>query len=142
MRNHIKAICVCVLLGGTLLSAQSRVVATVPFDFVVRNHLLPAGVYSISVDAERNAVLIRGEEANAIFALTHAAQSGTIGTDAKLVFKRYGDRYFLSQVWPAATDQGRQLLVSKMEQELARKVGKPEIVAVLVGGTKVPRAAR
>src|SRR4029077_12141085 len=92
MRNHIKAICVCVFLGGTLLSAQSRVVATVPFDFVVRNHLLPAGVYSISVDAERNAVLIRGEEANAIFALTHAAQSDTIGTDAKLVFKRYGDR--------------------------------------------------
>jgi hypothetical protein len=29
-----------------------------------------------------------------------------------------------------------------MEQELARKVGKPEVVAVLVGGTKVPSAAR
>src|SRR5690348_12216549 len=120
MRNCIKAACICVLLGGTLLSAQSRVVATVPFDFVVRNHLLPAGVYSISVDSDRNTVLIRGEEANAMFALTHAAQSGTIGKEARLVFKRYGDRYFLSQVWPARTNQGRQLLASRMEQELAR----------------------
>jgi hypothetical protein len=28
-----------------------------------------------------------------------------------------------------------------MEQELARKVGKPEVVALLVGGTKVPTAS-
>jgi hypothetical protein len=37
----------------------------------------------------------------------------------KLVFHRYGDRYFLAQVWTAGSDQGRELPKSRRETEIA-----------------------
>ena len=42
---------------------------------------------------------------------------------AKLVFNRYGERYFLSQVWPAGEKQYRQLPKSRQEATLAAQAG-------------------
>ena len=41
-------------------------------------------------------------------------------TESKLIFNRYGDRYFLSQVWTAGNSSGRQLLKSDREKEMAQ----------------------
>jgi hypothetical protein len=37
---------------------------------------------------------------------------------AKLVFHRYGDQYFLYQIWPAGATTGRQFLKSHSEREI------------------------
>jgi hypothetical protein len=39
---------------------------------------------------------------------------------ATLVFHRYGDQYFLFQVWPAGEQTGRQFFKSKAEREAQR----------------------
>jgi hypothetical protein len=61
---------------------------------------------------------------------------------AKLVFSRYGERYFLRQVWAPGMDRGRELSASKAEQEFARSFGKPEIVSLLVTAPGMRRPAR
>ncbi len=52
---------------------------------------------------------------------TNAAVSDRdLKSESKLVFNRYGDRYFLSQVWTEGNSQGRQLLMSDREKEIAQ----------------------
>jgi hypothetical protein len=143
--SNLKVFCACAILAGACLSAQTgqQIIANVPFDFAVMNQHMRAGSYTVTTNLVQGTVLIRGEENNsAMFALTIPAQAPKIQIQAKLVFNRYGDRYFLTQVWPAATDQGRQLHTSKAEQELARTAGKPEIVALLAPLPKSPTAGR
>ena len=88
-------------------------------------------------------VFVRGEENDsAMFALTIATQAPQSQIQPKLVFNRYGDRYFLAQVWPPETDQGRLLPTSKEEREFARAAGRPEVVALLATVPKPPKTGR
>ena len=137
--NTLKAFSACALLAVSCLSAQSdhRITVNIPFDFVVKNQHMSAGTYDVTTDLVRSTVLIRGENSDsAAFALSFAAYAGTTPTQAKVVFKRYGERYFLSQVWYPATNLGREIGASKVERELARSSGKPEIIALLASAPK------
>jgi hypothetical protein len=143
--NALRAASVYLLLGVACVSAQPRtwIIANVPFDFVVRNQHFAAGAYSVTVSRAQGTLLIRGEDnGSATFALSNAAQRGRTETQPTLVFNRYGDHYFLSQVWAYGSDSGRELTRSKMEEELASKTGKPEIVALLATGSRSRRTAR
>jgi len=143
--NSLKTFGACALLAAACLSAQSGyMIVNIPFDFSVKNQHLTAGNYTVTTDIGHAVVLIRGEEEGspAMFALTTPTQAPKIQVQPKLVFNRYGDRYFLTQVWQATTDQGRILQPSKAEQELARSVGKPQVVALLAVGPKSPRTGR
>jgi hypothetical protein len=51
--------------------------------------------------------------------LSNYAEAAKAPDQGKLVFNRYGDRYFLSEIWTAGDTSGRTLLVSKVERELA-----------------------
>ena len=51
--------------------------------------------------------------------LSHAVQASAGPTHGKLVFNKYGDEYFLFQVWPSGTGIGHELLKSRREAELA-----------------------
>jgi hypothetical protein len=130
--NKRSALVACALLAACCLSAQEpRLAANVPFDFMARNQHFAAGSYTVVVDIPKAVVLIRGAE-DALFTLSIATTRGHSDLRPKLVFNRYGDRYFLSEVWPAGRDDGRQLLPCKAELELAKNGAKPEIVALLI----------
>ncbi len=47
---------------------------------------------------------------------------------SKLVFHRYGDRYFLAQLWVAGSDSGRELAQSPREMEVARNYTVQDVV--------------
>jgi hypothetical protein len=49
----------------------------------------------------------------------------------KLVFHRYGDRYFLSQVWGTDQSTGSQLQKTAQERELARN-SRGELATIFV----------
>ena len=109
-----------------------------PFDFTAGSATLKAGRYSIkkmngNVISFRSAEGSRKVLVDAPLAVgARASKSG-----ARLVFNRYGDLYFLSQVWLNA-DTGQQLFPSKSEGEarnaqLAKGV-KPERVEITVLG--------
>ena len=75
-------------------------VANIPFAFNVGNTNLPAGKYTITVlnpTSDRKILKIRSTKGASATVLT-TDESGNISDDAKLVFQRYGDRYFFAQV--------------------------------------------
>jgi hypothetical protein len=82
--------------------AQTRMVATVPFDFIVRGKTFPAGNYEVRVsDSADGIAFIDNLKSNeATFAVTiPSAGTDPAGSQAALVFDRIENRYFLAQIW-------------------------------------------
>ena len=108
----------------------NKVIAQVPFEFIVGNKTLAAGEYSVrALDNAGNALMIRAADSkDQAIRLSITAGPEKNKTNARLVFHRYGDRYFLAQVWSQGQSTGHELLKSRqeraMERELARIASK------------------
>ena len=134
------AVVCCVLILAVVVPTLAqlpgtRLHATIPFDFTVRGRLLPAGTYELRrVNDEPETLMIQNVKTRrtAMFETDPVEAHKTPG-HAKLVFHRYGDDYFLSQVWTSGDDTGREITPSHKErQELAGNNTQPETVAVAV----------
>src|SRR3954464_5533687 len=87
-------------LGSICLMAQGPIQVTIPFDFTVGAKSFPAGDYLVRPDMTSVVTSIRSADGqSAAMALTHPIQAIKVSGGTRLVFNRYGDRYFLSQVW-------------------------------------------
>ena len=131
-----------VLYGALLLAAsasiaqtkQGDVVADIPFPFIVAHQTLPAGRYIVS-PANTDALGIHDANHHGTFVPTQSTQRSVNDTSCKLVFHRYGDTYFLSEVWVAGNSNGRALFRSRAERELAES-GKDREIAEVRPGSK------
>src|SRR5260370_4331176 len=105
-----------------LVRAQDAMAVSIPFEFLAGRATVPAGEYSIQKLNETSAVLLihYSDPSASVLLITNAAQAKKMQTGSKLVFNRYGNRYFLSQVWTAGSIRGRQLLKSPGEKEIAQ----------------------
>ena len=124
-----------VLLGLGLLVGMSAYAQTlnlkadVPFNFIISGATLPAGEYTIKGLGAGSAIAVRGPNPKAsLFVLSHRCSSTGAAKQSKLVFHRYGDRYFLAQLWVAGRDSGRQLPKSPREMEVARDYTLQDVV--------------
>ncbi len=131
MRKQIMQVFAClglfIALGVTSAAAQANtVVADVPFNFTVQDRQLLAGEYRIEQIAPATLV-IRGAGGEAHTMVMTIAVRSLDPSEGKLVFNRYGSRYFLKQVWAAGELQGRELIKSKAEKELAKSQTKSEV---------------
>ncbi len=104
----------------------NSVKANIPFDFMVAGKMFPAGEYTISRGSSTGFLVIRNYEAKKAASFLVQNATGKVETKAKLVFNRYGEDYFLSQIWDGYSD-GNQLPKSKAERKAA-KAGRDNIV--------------
>jgi hypothetical protein len=100
----------------------NKVVADVPFEFSVGYKAMPAGEYSVQTISVDNGLLIQSADGKAL-ALRQSDETARIKDkpQAHLVFHRYGDRYFLAEVWNGADNTGRQLMKSQEERAIERE---------------------
>jgi hypothetical protein len=126
MKQHIvrflHASCLCLAVSLTSAFAQSSQTITVdlPFAFQVNNKQFPAGKYEVRAGAGQDPVLLRSVDCRrAIFSLSSPIYSEKNRDVPSLVFTRYDDRYFLSQIWMPGSNSGRTLMPSREERELA-----------------------
>ena len=97
-------------------NAQIKAQADIPFSFVVGEKALPAATYQVK-DVAMNVIMIQGlDNKEAAMIQFNAAERRDAHTP-KLVFHKYGDRYFLYQVW-YGEQRGMELRRSKYEKEL------------------------
>jgi hypothetical protein len=120
---------VALMLAAPAVAQQSHYTIRVPFPFHVDARLLPAGEYRIDIVAP-GAVQIHGVDhiANATLGAHRVNQSSQAPHNAELVFHRYGQQYFLSQVWFAGGDEGYGLTASYTEREYAKQVQSADTV--------------
>lgn len=123
-------------LAAALADAQT-VKVRVPFDFNVGNTSLQAGDYFVhkAIPHANPNVLQFRDSLGRTLALSMGNRLETINPVKvpKLVFRKYGNRYFLSQVWldSAGTEIGK----GKLELELA-KSETASTVATIVGDAR------
>jgi hypothetical protein len=101
---------------------QHGLTAQVPFDFIVGDKELAAGQYQIrTVGIAGDALAIRSADSksNAIRLVNTTAPQKN--KPARLVFHRYGNVYFLSQVWEGGDNVGRRLQKSQQERAMERE---------------------
>ena len=117
IRNFVVA-----LLAATSVYAQGsqRLTVKVPFEFHVGPSMLPAGTYIVDNDAAPNVVRLKSLESKAsVMIQANFVQTMARTEKGKLVFNRYGDDYFLSQIWKAGSNVGSQLRKTRRETEVA-----------------------
>jgi len=105
----------------------------IPFSFTAGEKRLPAGEYSVErlrADAEL-VWLIRGRQGcGSAMILTMAVRRPEGQAEAKLVFHRYGEEYFLAQIWPGGEEAGRELRIERREHEVAQHGVKQQLEEV------------
>ena len=132
---RIAGILALAFLVTTQARAQETVLANIPFQFTAGEMTLPAGEYRVQkVSDTSSALLIQSRNGKgATMVMTHAAAVDAPQSKSKLIFNRYGDRYFLTQVWSAGSSRGRELPKSAKEKEqaLAAHNGAPDQVTIV-----------
>ena len=147
-RTVVKGFITAALLAMAItvagVSAQAQTLqygltADIPFEFSVSGQKLPAGQYWISraQQASGDTVLqIRSTDGHSTatrFSIPvvtfHPKKRG------QLIFHKYGEQYFLSEVWPAAGERGRAFPKTNAERQLERDARNN-----VVGAVKAPKA--
>jgi hypothetical protein len=133
MKKQLSLLCLGLLTLGALAQAKTvNMTVDIPFNFVVNGVTLPSGEYTIQgLGADGSAISIRSADQKAK-SLTLSIRCETANTpeSSKLVFHRYGDRYFLAQLWMEGDNSGHELPTSKRETEMALDYPSHQVVLV------------
>ena len=125
MKSICSLLTIAVLLAATSVSVQAQerplTTVTVPFAFTVENSNLPAGSYTVSVLPPYNMLKVQSADGRKVVMIRAIpSTSPTDAKQAKFVFNRIGNEYFLSQVWELGSKTHRDLFLGNRAQELAK----------------------
>jgi hypothetical protein len=137
MKTRIFPVTAAALLLSTIFVgqcyAQNPMKANVPFAFSVGSEALPAGQYQILRAFPGNAsaqVIRRTDRSAGVVVLTLSADRKSEESKCELIFHRYGDEYFLSQIWTGQR-LGQEIRESDREKELAGRGTGSEVALLL-----------
>jgi hypothetical protein len=132
MKRATFAILATLSLAATSVVAQSGppIKVNVPFNFVAGAKALPAGEYRVQANGP-NLVWIRSADyKTTLNLLANSAESAEMNGVAALKFNRYGDRYFLSQIWMGSR-LGQEVPKTRAEREQIAATGPFHAVVAL-----------
>jgi hypothetical protein len=113
--------------------------ATIPFDFSVRGKMLPAGDYEIKrLTDEPGELVVASVDRKGGRAIFYTVPAEPRGSSSKpqIVFHRYGDSYFMSEIFAGGLQSACEVPLSRQERNLKREMAsnnnntEPETVAV------------
>jgi len=101
---------------------------TIPFTFTVGHQILAAGDYCV-IEQHTALKVVPADGHSGVIVLTNAT-GGRSDEDhtSRLVFHRYGDRYFLSQAWLGGS--AREVFTSAAELEYARTTKQEQAIVL------------
>ena len=107
--------------GASALARDSQLRATVPFNFTVGSKHLPAGNYTVS-PVVATFIAIRNCDKNA--AVLSAVNPGAdqSNSNAKLVFDKLGDQYFLREIFGGYGNSSHATLPLSKSEQTARSL--------------------
>ncbi|MGO9518810.1 MAG: hypothetical protein ACLPND_17390 [Candidatus Korobacteraceae bacterium] len=119
------------LLVSVPMTQAQAMKANVPFEFSLNQQFMPAGNYEISSEGEKLLAVRHLDTMKTCMLIESIHMQASQAPHAKLVFHKYGDQYFLSEIWDGS-DLGIQIPESKREKEMkwARNDSGPELVVI------------
>ena len=126
-----------VVAGAHAQEPGTSIRVSIPFDFTVEKKTLPAGEYEIRrINDEPTALLIQNvnHRRDEVIFQTEPLDARRIPNHSLLIFHRYGDTSFLSEILTAGEQRGEELRPTREERTLRSEMAKnnvePETVTV------------
>src|SRR4029077_17972653 len=85
-------------------------------NFAAGAKTLPAGEYRVSAMTHNLVTIQSADSKTTMILASHSAENTNMDGVGALTFNRYGDRYFLSQIWMGGS-VGKELPKSRAEKE-------------------------
>lgn len=138
--RYAKWITVIMLLVPSIAAAQigtsARVVADVPFTYIVANTVVPLGPTTIqAADPAGRFLVVRNRSAKIDIFATVSTGSDKKAASYALVFHKYGRRYFLAGLKVDGSAAFYRFTPSKFEQELVAQ-NEPATEEILLASLK------
>lgn len=133
----LAALLVLILLIPATLQAQMAIKqpmfrTDIPFAFAAGGVHLPAGYYHVYHPGDPYLIVIEKDDGTArAMAYVHPSDV-TVDDVTKLVFNKYGDQYFLAEVWHGPDRQVHQCFKCQREKALVAQGQKLQTVVVAV----------
>jgi hypothetical protein len=137
MKSARTLITIALLFTAATLFAQTTpsqrlMTVNVPFAFAVEDHSLPAGEYLVfTVTPERSIRIVSADGKHSAIVNTLPNYAKSPSETSRLVFHKYGNEYFLAQVWTSGQNVARNPLSSKRAMEIASSGGVPETKTII-----------
>ena len=124
-------------MSAAAVHAQSkRSIINVPFSFTVGHKTLPAGEYTVEPnrkDSNSSWLIQNIKGHDRVLFSTNSVWTSETQEITSLVFNNYDGQYFLSQIWNAGDNSGRELHMPRLERQLAKSHIQRERVIVTRG---------
>ena len=126
MLSLVSIFTLCAAVSSANAQLSNPIRAKIPFDFNVGDRKLPAGEYTFSrlsgFSASRAMSVSSADARTHVFQSTFGAEVLTPKNKSTLVFHRYGDQYFLEQIWSGGEQEGTQVPESRSERTIRRQL--------------------
>jgi len=127
------------LTFASALGQSDRQIIHIPFNFTVGEKTFSAGKYAVERnkrDSDTVWVIRAKNNSEQVFLMTRPVYSTDPQNKFKLVFHRYDDLYFLTEIWTAGSSTGRELQISDQEKALNKALAMLRQDTVLIAGGK------
>lgn len=138
-RTLMAVVAFLMIAAYSVQAQQIKVKGDIPFDFIVGDHLMKAGEYTVGHEYLPNAVMfVKGYETGDNAArIVQTIEHKTMPAETVLIFNRYVENggeasMFLSQVWVEGVKTGREFLKAKAEREAAARAATRDIITLVV----------
>lgn len=124
----VASCCFLALFAAATVQAQmpgTALRAKIPFDFIVRGKILPAGTYEIKrINGSAECFEISNVEQKKELSVfnTDPVDVAREPKRDEIVFHRYGELYFLSEVLTGGEQSGREATPSRQERAVKREL--------------------
>jgi hypothetical protein len=136
------AFAVGALVSGCCAIAQNSsldLVVNVPFDFRSGSESMPAGQYEIRELSDHYLLIRKSDQPRAQILPASIAEAPSLPDHSSLVFHRYGNQYFLHQIWLRGQAEGFKCRTSHAEREILRAAKNPPPTKSGLALNKIPR---
>src|ERR1700732_1657177 len=132
-RYHLLSLFIALVFASAIYPTKANaqiigdVEATIPFQFHAGNTKFPAGEYRIHVmdntDLSVMEISSMDGSVSALFQVQEA-ETNSEPTKTELIFNKYGNRYFLAQLFDEGNPSGSRVVESRYEKKVSQ--GAPE----------------
>lgn len=119
------------LAAVPVASAQTNVIANIPFAFSANNQHLPAGRYQVQRASDYFLYVRNVQSGKAVFLMVRSEEGRNLANYGRLVFDRAGTRNYLTQVWiPGASRHSEMVVQPRHQEELAKEAAPASTIEV------------
>ena len=131
----LSGLLVLLTFASALGQSDRQTIIHIPFNFSVGEKAFPAGKYVIERNRKSSDtvwVIKRKDNVGKAMLLTRPVRANETQQETRLVFRQYGDLYFLAEFWTAGDQTGREIQVSDREKALDKALAEKRRDHVLI----------